>query len=99
MSGRPVRERLKLGGDGGGIFDLDGRGAVTLTVTRAVTTGPPAAETADALAGRSPVAAVLGNLPASSRGALSRMGDFFNTPVKQSYIASGPASWAGGATM
>jgi uncharacterized protein (TIGR03083 family) len=83
MSGRPVQEKLELGGRGGGVFDLDGRGTVTLTVTPAVTAGPPAAETADALAGRSPLAAVLSDLPASSRAALSRIGDFFNTPVRQ----------------
>ena len=82
MFGDQVQETLKLGG--GGVFDLDSRGAVTLTVTRVTTAGPPAAEVADALAGRSPVAAVLGDLPASSRAALSRMADFFNTPVEQS---------------
>jgi uncharacterized protein (TIGR03083 family) len=82
--GDPVRERLKLSGAGGGVFDLDSRGGVTLTVTRATTTGPPAAGMADALAGRSPVAAALGDLPASSRGALSLMADFFNSPVGQS---------------
>ncbi len=81
MTGRPVREKLQLSGEGGGVYDLDGRGAVTLTVTAAVTAGPPAAATADALAGRAPVAAVLGELPASSQAALSRMGNFFNTPV------------------
>ena len=42
--------------------------------------GPAAAEVADALAGRAP-AAVLSELPATSRTALSRMADFFNTPV------------------
>jgi uncharacterized protein (TIGR03083 family) len=82
--GDPVRERLKLSGAGGGVFDLDSRGGVTLTVTRATTAGPPAAGVADALAGRSPVAAVLGDLPAGSRGALSLMADFFNSPVGQS---------------
>ena len=82
--GDPVRERLKLSGAGGGVFDLDSRGGVTLTVTRAITAGPPAAGVADALAGRSPVAAALGDLPASSRGALSLMADFFNSPVGQS---------------
>jgi hypothetical protein len=39
---------------------------------------------ADALAGRSPVAAALGDLPAGSRDALSLMADFFNSPVGQS---------------
>jgi uncharacterized protein (TIGR03083 family) len=84
MFGGQVRQKLTLGGDGGGVFDLDNRGAVTLTVTRVTTAGPPAAEVADALAGRSHIAAVLGDLPASSRAALSRMADFFNTPAGQS---------------
>ena len=52
MFGGQVQEKLTLGGDGGGVFDLDSRGAVTLTVTRVTTAGPPAAEVADALAGR-----------------------------------------------
>jgi uncharacterized protein (TIGR03083 family) len=80
MSGEQVREKLTLGGVGGGVFDLDTRGDVTLTVTPAAAAGPPAAEVADALAGRPPAAAVLGELPASSRAALSRLADFFNTP-------------------
>jgi hypothetical protein len=58
--------------------------AVTLTVTRISIAGPPAAEVTDALAGRPPDAAVLADLPASSRAALSRMADFFNTPVEPS---------------
>jgi uncharacterized protein (TIGR03083 family) len=82
MFGDPVQDKLTLGGDGGGIFDLDSRGAVTLTVTRATTTGPPAAQVTDALAGRGP-AAVLDGLPASSRAALSHLAEFFNTPVEQ----------------
>jgi mycothiol maleylpyruvate isomerase-like protein len=57
--------------------------AVTLTVTRVTTTGPPAAEVADALAGRSPATAVLGDVPASTRAALSHLANFFNTPVEQ----------------
>jgi len=32
------------------------------------------------------VAAVLGDLPAGSRAALSGLGDFFNTPVEPSLI-------------
>jgi hypothetical protein len=84
MSGGRMQETLMLGGDGGGVFHLDSRGAVTLTVTRAATAGPPAAQVADVLAGRAPAAAVLGDLPASSRAALSRMANFFNTPVKHS---------------
>jgi hypothetical protein len=79
-----LQEKLKLGGDGGGVFDLDSRGAVMLTVKRVTTAGPPAAEVADALAGRSLVAAALGDLPANSRTALSHLADFFNTPVEQS---------------
>jgi uncharacterized protein (TIGR03083 family) len=81
MFGGQVQEKLTLGGDGGGIFDLDSRDGVTLTVTRATTAGPPAAEFTDALAGRPPATAVLGDLPASSRAALLSMADFFNTPV------------------
>lgn len=81
-SGGPVRETLKLSGPGGGRFDLAGHEPVTLTVTRLATAGPPAAEVADALAGRSSGAAVLTELPAGSRTALSRMADFFNTPVR-----------------
>ena len=83
MFADPVQEKLTLGGDGGGIFEVDGRSGVTLTVNRGNTAGPPAAEVADALAGRSPIAAVLGDLPPSSCTALSHMADFFNTPVEQ----------------
>ena len=82
--GAQVHEKLTLGGDGGGIFELDSSDGVTLTVTRGTTSGPPAAEVTDALAGRAPVAAVLGHLPADSRAALSGLGDFFNTPVEPS---------------
>lgn len=81
MFGDQVQEKLTLGGDGG-VFDLDCRGAVTLTVTRVTAAGPPAAEAADALAGRADIPAVLGDLPASTRAALSRMANFFNTPVQ-----------------
>ena len=81
MFGGQVQEKLTLAGDGGGIFDLDGRDGVTLTVTRVTTAGPPAADVTDALAGRSPAAAVLGDLPASSRATLLGMANFFNTPV------------------
>ena len=69
--------------DGGGIFDLDSRGAVTLTASREHAAGPPAAEVTDALAGRPPAAAVLGALPANTRTALSHLADFFTTPVDQ----------------
>ena len=83
MLADPVQQTLTLGSDGGGIYDLDSRGPVTLTVTRPTTVGPPAAEVADALAGRAPVTDVLGDVPASSRAALSHMADFFNTPAGQ----------------
>jgi len=84
MFGDPVRQKLTLGGDGGGVFDLDSHGdAVTLTVTRVATAGPPAAQVTDALAGRAPTSAVLSDLPARSRAALSHLADFFNTPVEQ----------------
>jgi uncharacterized protein (TIGR03083 family) len=97
MFGDQLQEKLKLGGDGGGVFDLDSRGAVTLTVSRVTTAGPPAAEVADALAGRSLVAAALGDLPASSRAALSRIADFFNTPVgHRPSVGSGFAVRGGG---
>jgi uncharacterized protein (TIGR03083 family) len=84
MFGGQVQETLNLGGDGGGVFEVDSRGAVTLTVTRVTTAGPPAAQVADALAGRAPAAAMLGDLSASSCAALSHLADFFNTPVEQS---------------
>ena len=81
----PVQGKLTLGGDGGGVFDLDSRGGgVTLTVTRGTTAGPPADQVTDVLAGRPPAAAVLGDLPASTRTAVSRLADFFNTPAGQS---------------
>ena len=82
MFGDQVQEKLKLSGDGGGVYDLDSHDGVTLAVTRVSTAGPPAAEVADALAGRSPVAATLGDLSASSRAVLSRLGNFLNTPVE-----------------
>ncbi len=66
MSGDQVQEKLTLGGDDGGVFDLDSRDAVTLTVIRVTTAGPPAAEVVDALVGRAPVAVVLGDLPTST---------------------------------
>jgi uncharacterized protein (TIGR03083 family) len=84
MFGAQVRETLTLSGDGGGIFEVDSRGGVTLTVSRVSTAGPPAAEVADALAGRSDIAAAIEGLPARSRAALSPLADFFNTPVEQS---------------
>jgi uncharacterized protein (TIGR03083 family) len=83
MFGDQVQERLKLGGNGGGIFDLDSHGDVTLTVSRITTGGTPAAQVTDALAGRAPIAAALGDLPADSRAALSHLANFFTTPVEQ----------------
>lgn len=82
MFGSPVRhQQLRLSGEGGGVFDLDTPGAVTLTVTQAAVAGPPAADVTDALGGRAPIPAVLGDLPASTRAALSRMANFFNAPA------------------
>ncbi len=83
MFGEQVQEKLNLGGDGGGVFDLDGRAAIVLTVNRVTTAGPPAADVADALAGRSRIAPVFGDLAADSQAVLSRLADFFNTPVEQ----------------
>jgi uncharacterized protein (TIGR03083 family) len=83
MFGDQVQVRLTLGDGGGGVFDLDSRGAVTLSATRVTTAGPPAAQVTDALAGRTQPAAVIGDLPASSRAALSHLADFFNTPAEQ----------------
>jgi hypothetical protein len=82
MFGDQVREKLTLGGDGGGVFEVDGRGGVTFTVLPVTGTGPRAAEVADALAGREPLAAALPGLPGPSRAALSRMADFFHLPVQ-----------------
>ena len=81
MYGGQVQEKLTLGGGGGGIFELDSRGGVTLTVHRVTAAGPLAVGAADALAGRAQIAAALPQLPASSRAALSRMADFFHTPA------------------
>jgi uncharacterized protein (TIGR03083 family) len=79
--GAQVHERLTFGGNGGGVFDVDNRDGVALTVTREATAGPPAAQVADALAGRASGEA-LGDLPASSRTALLLMADFFTTPAE-----------------
>jgi uncharacterized protein (TIGR03083 family) len=81
LFGGQVQEELKLAGDGGGIFEVDSRRGVTLTVHRTPATGPFAAQVADALAGRSQTGAELGNLPAGSRAALLHMADFFRTPA------------------
>lgn len=86
MFGAQVREKLTLGGAGGGVFELDNSDGVTLIATRVTTAGPLAAKVTDALAGRARVATVLGDLSASSRAALSGLGDFFNTPVEPSLI-------------
>jgi uncharacterized protein (TIGR03083 family) len=90
MFGARVQEKLTLGGDGGGVFELDSSDGVMLTATRLITAGPPAAQVTDALAGRAPVTSVLGDLPANSRAALSRLGDFFNTPAEPSPIRYEP---------
>src|SRR5260370_27427847 len=42
LFGDPVRDTLTLGGDGGGIFDLDSRGTLTLTASPRHAAGPPA---------------------------------------------------------
>jgi hypothetical protein len=81
LFGGQVQEELKLAGDGGGIFKVDSRGSVTLTVRQAAVTGPLAAEVADALAGRSQTGAELSCLPAGSRTAPLHMADFFRTPA------------------
>jgi uncharacterized protein (TIGR03083 family) len=80
--GGQVQEKLELAGDGGGIFEVDSCDGVTLTVHRVTTAGPPAAQVADALAGRSQTAAVLDGLAVGSRAALLCMADFFRTPVE-----------------
>jgi uncharacterized protein (TIGR03083 family) len=82
--GDRVEETITLGGAGGGVFDLDSRDAITLTVSNASTEGPPATQVTDALAGRPPAAAVLGDLPPGSLAALSRLANFLNSPVEQS---------------
>jgi uncharacterized protein (TIGR03083 family) len=85
LFGSPVQERLTLGSEGGGVFDLDSRdGTVTLNASRVTAVGPPAAQVTDALAGRSPVANALRELPSHSRAAMSYLADFLNTPVEQS---------------
>lgn len=85
MFGAPLRETLTLGGDGGGVIEIDSHDGVTLVLHRAhlvSTTGPHAAEMADTLAGRTQTAAVLDDLPAGSRAALMALADFFRTPVE-----------------
>jgi uncharacterized protein (TIGR03083 family) len=81
MFGEHVRHTLELSGAGGGIFDLSSEDGVALSMTPACVPGLPAAQVADALAGREAAAAVLDGLPASVRTPLTRMGEFFNDPV------------------
>ncbi len=83
MFGDPVQEKLKLGDDGGGVFDLARSGGVTLRVNRVNIVGPPAAQVADALAGRSQIDSALDAVSTKSRAALLHMADFFNAPVEQ----------------
>jgi uncharacterized protein (TIGR03083 family) len=52
MCGEHVRHQLELSGAGGGIYDLNSEDGVALSVTRGSSSGPPAAQVADALAGR-----------------------------------------------
>jgi len=76
--------QLTLSGDGGGTFAFDnGCCGSTVSVTRTAVSGPPAAEAADALAGRMPVDAVLKDLPRTTRTAVARLANFFNTPVRR----------------
>jgi uncharacterized protein (TIGR03083 family) len=56
LGGQAGDALLLLGGDGGGAYQVEDRdGQITLTVSRSRAEGPPAAEVADALAGRSPI--------------------------------------------
>jgi uncharacterized protein (TIGR03083 family) len=82
MFGGQIQEKLMLGGDGGGVFEVDGRAGVTFTALPVTGAGPRAAEVADALTGRAPLAAALPELAGRSCAALSRMADFFHTPVQ-----------------
>ena len=50
MFGGQIHEKLTLSGDGGGVFEVDGRGGVTFTVLPVTDAGPCAAGVADALA-------------------------------------------------
>jgi uncharacterized protein (TIGR03083 family) len=81
MFGDPVNANLKLGGVGGGVFDLESGDVVTLTVNRVRAEGPAAADVADALAGRSPNTSALARLPVEAHPGLSHLAGFFNTPV------------------
>jgi hypothetical protein len=81
MFGEQVRHQFELSGAGAGIYDLNSEDGVALSVIRASSSGPPAAQVADAVAGRAVAAAVLDALPDGPRTALSRMGEFFNAPI------------------
>ncbi|MDG4772420.1 maleylpyruvate isomerase family mycothiol-dependent enzyme [Solwaraspora sp. WMMD792] len=87
--GAQVRQRLELGGDGGGVFEVAADESVTLTATltatRAATAGPPATEVTDALAGRGS-AAVLDGVPDGSRTALTVLATFFTTPAEETAV-------------
>ena len=83
MFGAPVDTNLRLGGIGGGAFDLAAAGgSIALTAERTSTAGPNAAVVADALAGRSQTADALADLPIETRSALSALANFFNAPVE-----------------
>jgi uncharacterized protein (TIGR03083 family) len=81
MFGQAPSQQLTLGGPGGGTFDLDSDGGVTLTASRASTTGWPAAQVADALAGRAPGRDALTGPPPGPRAPLYALADYFTTPV------------------
>jgi uncharacterized protein (TIGR03083 family) len=80
LVGDPLRATLTLGGDGGGVFELDSSNGVTLIASHLTAGGPPAADVADALAGRAP--AMLCDLPPSARPGLSHLANFMSTPVE-----------------
>ena len=74
VHGDPVRHTLAPGGDGRGVSDLDSRGPVT--VTRLATAGPPAAEAADALAGRAPAIGLPASIRTARRSNLTGLGTY-----------------------
>jgi hypothetical protein len=93
--GDRICDELTLSGDGGGTFALDNRRDEAISVgrmpaARTPTTGPSAAEVADALAGRIPVDAALDGVALTTRTALARLAVFFNTPVRRR-VPPGPA--------
>jgi hypothetical protein len=83
LGGEKVNERLELGGTGGGTFSVQSDEAVVLTADRGTTEGPPAAEVADALAGRPPGDVLLCSASVNSRIALSLLAAFFNASIDQ----------------